>query len=135
MRLGAKLRELRERRGETQREVADAVGVSRYMIIRLERDQFKRSTSTTVIARLADYFGVSVDEMLGVSPDDHVPDVESMLRRAARLDARDRVLLDRIIRLMVDHGRNAGFAQWLACPAIVQRQNCHTLSSVPLIVE
>ena len=102
MPLGAKLRELRERRGETQREVADAVGVSRFMIIRLERDQFKRSTSTTVIARLADHFGVSIDEMLGELPDDRVPDVESMLRRAARLDARDRVLLDRIIRLMVE---------------------------------
>ena len=101
MRLGAKLRELRERRGETQREVADAIGVSRYMIILLERGQFKRATST-VVTRLAGYFGVSVDEILGVSPDDHVPDVESMFRRAARLDARDRVLLDRIIRLMVE---------------------------------
>ena len=101
MRLGAKLRELRERRGETQREVADAIGVSRYMIIRLERGQFKRATSS-VVAKLADYYGVSVEEMLGEPPDDPVPDVESMLRRAGRLDARDRVLLDRIIRLMVE---------------------------------
>ncbi len=101
VRLGAKLRELREGRGETQREVGNAIGVSRYMIIRLERGQFKRATST-VVARLADHFGVSVEEILGESPDDLVPDVESMLRRAGRLDARDRVLLDRIIRLMVE---------------------------------
>ena len=98
---GAKLRELREGRGETQREVGNAVGVSRYMIIRLERGNFKRSTST-VVAKPADHFGVSVEEMLGESPDDLVPDVESMLRRAGRLDARDRVLLERIIRLMVE---------------------------------
>lgn len=101
MRLGAKLRELREGRGETQREVGEAVGVSRYMIIRLERGHFKRATST-VVAKLAHHFGVSVEEMLGESPDDLVPDVESMLRRAGRLDVRDRVLLDRIIRLMVE---------------------------------
>lgn len=37
-----------------------------------------------------------------MSPDDLVPDVESMLRRDGWLDARDRVLLDRIIRLMVE---------------------------------
>ena len=55
-----------------------------------------------VVSKLADHFGVSVEEMLGESPDHLVPDVESMLRRAGRLDARDRVLLDRIIRLMVE---------------------------------
>ena len=72
------------------------------MIIRLEGDQFKRSTSTTVIARLADHFGVSVEEILGELPDDHVPDLESMLRRAGGLDARDRVLLNGMIGLMVE---------------------------------
>ncbi len=95
------MRELRERRGETQREVGNAVGVSRCMIIRLERGHFKRATST-VVANLADHFAVSVEEILGESPDDLVADVESMLRRAGRLDARDRVLLNRIIRLMAE---------------------------------
>ena len=107
VRLGAKLRELREGRGETQREVGNAIGVSRYMIIRLERGHFKRASSM-VVAKLADHFGVSVGEMLGEPPDQLVPDVESMLRRAGRLDARDRVLLDRIIRLMVEMRASRG---------------------------
>lgn len=101
MGLSAKLKELREAKGATQRQVAAAVGVSRFMIIRLENGQFKRPDSM-VVTRLADHFGVSVEELLGELPDDLVPDVESMLRRAGRLDARDRVLLDRIIRQMVE---------------------------------
>ena len=83
MSLGAKLKELREEKGTTKNQVAAAIGVSRYMIIRLERDQFQRATSE-VVAKLADYFGVSVDELLGELPNDLAPDVESMLRRAER---------------------------------------------------
>ena len=101
MSLGAKLKELREEKGTTQNQVAAAIGVSRYMIIRLERDQFRRATSE-VVAKLADYYGVSVEELRGELPNNPAPDVESMLRRAERLDARDRALLDRIIRLMVE---------------------------------
>ena len=95
------LRELRQRMGESQREVAAAVGVSKYMIIRLENDQSRKVTSA-VVARLAEHFSVSVDELLGDLPDDHVPDVNKMLRRVGRLDARDRVLLERIIRTMLE---------------------------------
>ena len=72
------------------------------MIIRLEGGQFKRSTSTTVVAKLADCHGVSVEASLGELPDDPAPDVEGMLRRVGRLDTRDRALLDRIIRLMIE---------------------------------
>ena len=82
--LGAKLKELHERKGATQAQVAAIIGVSRYMICRLEKGRMKNSTSA-VVARLADNFGVSVDEMLGELPDDLAPDVESMLRRAGRL--------------------------------------------------
>ncbi len=94
---------MRERKGATQTQVAAAaaVGVSRYMIWRLEKGRMKKSTSA-VVARLADYFGVSVEEMLGELPDNLAPDVESMLRRAGRLDARGRVFLDRMIRLMIE---------------------------------
>ncbi|MXW87447.1 MAG: helix-turn-helix transcriptional regulator [Boseongicola sp. SB0673_bin_14] len=101
MRLGAKLKELREEKGATQKQVAAAIGVSRHMIWRLEKGRMKKSTST-VVAKLADYFGVSIEELLGELPDDPAPDVASMMRRVGRLDARDRALLDRIIRLMVE---------------------------------
>ena len=107
MPLGEKLRELREQRGVTQLEVAGAIGVSRFMIIRLERSQFKRATSTHV-AKLADYFGVSVDELLGDTPDDPVPGVNRMSRRVGRLDARDRILLDSIIRIMLEMQASRG---------------------------
>ena len=41
MSLGAKLKELREEKGTTENLVAVATGVFRFMIIRLERDQFQ----------------------------------------------------------------------------------------------
>lgn len=66
LRLGTKLRELRERRGETQRGVGEAIGFSRYMIWRQKKGRFKRATST-VVAKLADRFGDSVEEILGES--------------------------------------------------------------------
>ena len=84
----------------------------RYMFIRLERGQFKRATST-VFAKLADCHDVSVEEMLGESPDDLFPDVESMLRRVGRLDARDRVLLDSTIRIMLE--KQASRGDWRCC--------------------
>ena len=64
MRLGANLEELRERKGATRTQVAAAICVSEHMIWRLEKGRMKKSTST-VVAKPADCFGGSVEELLG----------------------------------------------------------------------
>lgn len=58
-----RIRALREARGYTQQEIADAVNVSRISYVRYESGE--RDPSSKVIKNLADYYGVSVDYLLG----------------------------------------------------------------------
>lgn len=58
-----KIKELRERRGWSQSELARQSGVSRSNIIRLENEP-DVETSTTTLKALADAFGVSVKYLL-----------------------------------------------------------------------
>ena len=58
-----KLRELREQKGVTQKEVANAVGCTSTVYSRYERRE--REPDITTLCRLADYFGVSVDYIVG----------------------------------------------------------------------
>lgn len=89
-----RLRELRLKRGMTQTQVGDLIGVSCVTIGRYEAGE--REPSNAKIAALADYFGVSVDYLLGrdeeqpqaaPSPADRQRrDVEAMLRAMSEAD-------------------------------------------------
>lgn len=88
-----RLRELRLKRGMTQTQVGDLIGVSCVTIGRYEAGE--REPSNAKIAALADYFGVSVDYLLGhdehpqTSPspaDRQRQDVEAMLRAMSEAD-------------------------------------------------
>lgn len=57
-----KLRELRQRNGLSQKKLADAIGVAQSSINYWEKGQ--RTPSTEVAQKLADYFQISVDELL-----------------------------------------------------------------------
>lgn len=58
-----RLKQLRNDRGLTQLDVARLLGVERSTYVKYERGQSDPSTATLV--RLADYFGVSVDYIIG----------------------------------------------------------------------
>ena len=58
-----KLRELREQKGVTQKEVATAIGCTSTVYSRYERGE--RESDITTLCSLADYFGVSVDYIVG----------------------------------------------------------------------
>lgn len=88
-----RLRELRLKRGMTQTQVGDLIGVSCVTIGRYEAGE--REPSNAKIAALADYFGVSVDYLMGhdeqlqssPSPADRQRrDVEAMLRAMSEAD-------------------------------------------------
>lgn len=64
-----RLRELRLKRGMTQTQVGDLIGVSCVTIGRYEAGE--REPSNAKIAALADYFGVSVDYLMGRSEPSH----------------------------------------------------------------
>lgn len=61
--ISARLFELRNIRGETQEEVAEAVGISYVSLSRYETGQ--RMPKMNILAKLADHYNVTVDEILG----------------------------------------------------------------------
>ena len=58
-----KLRELREQKGVTQKEVAEAIGCTATVYSRYERGEREPDIST--LCSLADYFEVSTDTLIG----------------------------------------------------------------------
>ena len=60
-----KLRELREQKGVTQKEVATAVGCTSTVYSRYERGEREPDIST--LCSLADFFNVSIDSIIGYS--------------------------------------------------------------------
>ena len=58
-----KLRELREQKGVTQKEVATAIGCTATVYSRYEREEREPDIST--LCNLADYFEVSTDVLIG----------------------------------------------------------------------
>jgi transcriptional regulator with XRE-family HTH domain len=69
---GIRLKLLRDRRGYTQTEVAEAVGVTLQQIYRWESD--KNDPSGDMIVKLAKFLEVSTDYLLGVS-DEPLPNL------------------------------------------------------------
>lgn len=61
---GKRLREAREKAGRSQRQIADAVGISPQMISAYEKGT--RSPSIDVAAKLANEIGVSLDHLCGI---------------------------------------------------------------------
>jgi transcriptional regulator with XRE-family HTH domain len=61
------LKELRERRGETRREVCMDVGITEYTLLSIETGRTPNPGVKTIKA-LADHYGVSMDELFDSSP-------------------------------------------------------------------
>lgn len=57
-----KLRQVRRMKDVTQKELADAMGVSRQTIIAIEKGYIKR-TSDELMLNIANYFGVGVGDI------------------------------------------------------------------------
>lgn len=62
-----RLRQLRKEQGLTQQELADRLGMSRSTIGGYEAPSKRREPDFEVVRRLAAFFGVSVDYLLGSS--------------------------------------------------------------------
>lgn len=63
MSLGERIKELRESKGISQAMLAESIGVSNVMISMYEQNKKKPSLPT--LEKLADYFVVSIDNLLG----------------------------------------------------------------------
>ena len=62
--LGSRLKELREEKGLTQKQLAEQLGLNSVTYLRYEKSQ--REPALSVVADIAEYFNVSVDYLLGL---------------------------------------------------------------------
>lgn len=62
--LGIRLKELREERGLTQREIARELGINSVTYLHYEKEQ--REPPLALLADFAEFYGVSVDYLLGL---------------------------------------------------------------------
>lgn len=65
IKLGKRLKELREERNLTQKQVADALKINSVTYLHYEKSQ--REPPLLLLAEMAAYFNVSVDYLLGLT--------------------------------------------------------------------
>ena len=107
MSIGAKLKQLRLRRGESLQAVADAVGASKAHIWEIETGKSK-NPSLELLKRLATHFGVSVSYLSGETPGED-PEAEELLvmyRSFKNLSDADRATVQLILNSMKKKSQN-----------------------------
>ncbi len=63
--LGERLKELREDRGYTQKQLSEKLGINSVTYLHYEKEQ--REPPLSLLADMAVFFGVSVDYLLGLN--------------------------------------------------------------------
>lgn len=109
MSLGAKIRDLRLRKGESLQDVASAIGVSKTHVWELEKGRSK-NPSMDLVAKLADHFQVTIASLVGEELGAEGGDEElmRMFRQAGVLSEEDRAVLDDMIQAMLKRRRERG---------------------------
>lgn len=101
-----RLKEIRESRGITQRQAAIALNLSPTVYNRYENGL--REPPNVIMLAMADYFGVSVDEILGRSTDQPTDQDESWaIRERLRRDPEYRLLFSAAEKATPEHLRAA----------------------------
>ena len=78
LKIAGTVAEMRHRKGITQEELAEHMGVSRAAVSKWEKGQ--SYPDITLLPRLAAYFNISVDELLGYSPQLNSAQIRSLCR-------------------------------------------------------
>lgn len=97
--VGERLREARAYIGLSQQQAADAIGIARSAVTKIENGQ--RKVASDELAAFAKTYGCSVDRLLGQSADD-IPDPEAdaLLRAGRDLSETDRREVLRFIEFL-----------------------------------
>ena len=90
-----RIRELREKRGITQTELGEAIGVDHSAIARYERGS--RRVNVETARKLCDFFGCSIGYLL-YQPEASALDDASVIEAYHALSDRDRTFVDMIFR-------------------------------------
>jgi transcriptional regulator with XRE-family HTH domain len=101
MSLGAKLNELRMRKGESLQQTADAIDITKTHIWELEKGK-TANPSAELLRKLADHFKVTVDYLIDPTRDGPTSDDEAMVfyRDLKSLDPRDQITLKQMMEFL-----------------------------------
>ncbi|MDB5969069.1 MAG: hypothetical protein JWQ90_1519 [Hydrocarboniphaga sp.] len=98
MALGARLKQLRLKKGETLQEVADAVGGSKAHIWDIETGK-ARNPTLDLLTRLASHFETTVSILVGEEPlETDSPELLVMFRDLKGLSERDRETIQAVMK-------------------------------------
>lgn len=96
MSIGAKLRELRFRKGQSLQQVADAVGASKAHIWELESGK-SQNPSLDLLKRMAEHFGVTIASLVGETLEEADEQLLKMHRDLQELSDTDRAVIEDVI--------------------------------------
>jgi transcriptional regulator with XRE-family HTH domain len=102
---GQKIRKLRRERDWTQAELGEKAGINFRNLNRYEHDRFK--PGVRVLGRLADAFGVSVDDLLGEEPRTTEPppledaDLLYCFQQVEQMNEDDQAAIKRLLQAMI----------------------------------
>lgn len=101
MGMGARLKSLRDKSGESLQKVADAIGVSKAHIWEMEKER-SANPSFDLVRRLAKHYGVSVDVLVGDAEEPAEAEVEihRLGRELRDLSERDRSAVANMIEAL-----------------------------------
>jgi len=105
MSLGAKLADLRLRKGDSLQQVADAVGVSKAHIWEMEKG-YSKNPSAELVRKLAEHFAVTVDYLIASDKSELEVDEAQMFYRDLKSlpkEAQDLILAN--IKMLKDRGK------------------------------
>ena len=114
-----RIRELREERGLTQKELAEAIGVDRTAIAKYESGA--SGAKSEMLEKLANYFGVTTDYILGrTNEKTPAPVVQSGGEEEEIREYLQRIKDDPQFRLMFDLSRTATLEEIKATVAFIK---------------
>lgn len=108
MKIGDKIKELREGKNISQKELSELVGVSDAMISMYEKN--KKGPSVEVVTKLADALNVSTDYLLDVETiaENEIPEnIRAVARDLMDLPEENRKLAIDMIKMMTKKGKEA----------------------------
>lgn len=111
MALGARLKELRVRKGQSLQQVADAVGASKAHIWELEKGA-SSNPSMELLTKLAVHFEVTVALLIGEDPNasGESPELVAMYRELKTLTDRDRETIKHLMKSLKSSSKASGDA-------------------------
>lgn len=99
MSVGARLKELRFKKGQSLQQVADAVGASKAHIWELETGK-SQNPSLDLLRRMAEHFGITVSSLVGETLEDADEQLLKMHRDLQELSDTDRAVIEDVIASM-----------------------------------